>query len=46
MAVSFEIITVLLVFMISLLIIRTVTIALVMTGVPEEVASFQAASAF
>ena len=46
MAVPFAIITLLLVFVVSVLIIRTGTIALVMTGVSEEVASFQAASAF
>lgn len=46
MAVPFAVITLLLVFVISLLIIRTGTIALVMTGMSEEVASFQAASAF
>jgi hypothetical protein len=46
MAVPFAVITVLLVFVVSLLIIRIGTIALVMTGLSEEVASFQAASAF
>ena len=46
MAVPFAVISLLLVFVASLLIIRTGTIALVMTGVSEEVASFQAASAF
>jgi hypothetical protein len=46
MAVPFAVITLLLVFVVSLLIIRTGTIALVMTGLSEEVASFQAASAF
>jgi hypothetical protein len=46
MAVPFAVITLLLVFVVSVLIIRTGTIALVMTGVSEEVASFQAASAF
>jgi hypothetical protein len=46
MAVPFAVITLLLVFVASVLIIRTGTIALVMTGVSEEVASFQAASAF
>jgi hypothetical protein len=46
MAVPFAVITLLLVFVASLLIIRTGTIALVMTGMSEEVASFQAASAF
>ncbi|HET7324384.1 MAG TPA: TrkA C-terminal domain-containing protein [Halococcus sp.] len=46
MAVPFAIITLLLVFVVSVLLIRTGTIALVMTGVSEEVASFQAASAF
>lgn len=46
MAVPFAVITLLLVLVVSLLIIRTGTIALVMTGMSEEVASFQAASAF
>lgn len=46
MVVPFAVITLLLVFVVSLLIIRTGTIALVMTGMPEEIASFQAASAF
>ncbi|HET7323408.1 MAG TPA: TrkA C-terminal domain-containing protein [Halococcus sp.] len=46
MAVPFAVISLLLVFVASLLIIRIGTIALVMTGVSEEVASFQAASAF
>jgi K+/H+ antiporter YhaU regulatory subunit KhtT len=46
MAVPFAIITLLLVFVVSVLIIRTGTIALIMTGVSEDVASFQAASAF
>ncbi|HET7323423.1 MAG TPA: TrkA C-terminal domain-containing protein [Halococcus sp.] len=46
MAVPFAVITLLLVFVVSLLIIRAGTIALVMTGMSEEVASFQAASAF
>lgn len=46
MTIPFAVITVLLVFVVSLLIIRTGTIALVMTGLPEDVASFQAASAF
>lgn len=40
------IITLLLVFTLSLLIVRVGTIALVMTGMAREVASFQAASAF
>jgi uncharacterized membrane protein len=46
MVVPFAVISLLLVFVASLLIIRTGTIALVMTGLSEEVASFQAASAF
>jgi hypothetical protein len=46
MAVPFAVITLLLVLVVSLLIIRTGTIALVMTGMSEDVASFQAASAF
>jgi uncharacterized transporter YbjL len=46
MAVPFAVITLLLVFVVSLLIVRTGTIALAMTGMSEEVASFQAASAF
>ena len=46
MAVPFAVISLLFMFVASLLIIRTGTIALVMTGVSEEVASFQAASAF
>jgi hypothetical protein len=46
MAVPFAVITLLLVLVVSLLIIRTGTIALVMTGMSEEIASFQAASAF
>jgi hypothetical protein len=46
MAVPFAVITLLLVLVVSLLIIRTGTIALVMTGMSEEVASFQAGSAF
>ena len=46
MAVPFAVITLLLVLVASLLIIRTGTIALVMTGMSEEIASFQAASAF
>lgn len=46
MAVPFAVISLLLVFVASLLIIRTGTIALVMTGLSKEVASFQAASAF
>jgi hypothetical protein len=46
MAVPFAVITLLLVLVVSLVIIRTGAIALVMTGLSEEVASFQAASAF
>jgi hypothetical protein len=46
MAVPFAVITLLLVLVVSLLIIHTGTIALAMTGMSEDVASFQAASAF
>ena len=46
MAVPFAVISLLLVLVVSLLIIRTGTIALVMTGMSEEIASFHAASAF
>jgi hypothetical protein len=46
MAVPFAVISLLLVLVVSLLIIRTGTIALVMTGMSKEVASFQAGSAF
>ncbi|UHQ98072.1 TrkA C-terminal domain-containing protein (plasmid) [Natrinema zhouii] len=46
MTASGAIITLLLVFAVSLLIVRTGTVALMMTGMAQEVASFQAASAF
>lgn len=46
MAAPIALVTLLIVFIVSLLIVRIGAIALTMTGLPEEIASFQAASAF